>query len=116
MKSWAFFRSTGRVPSAAAFARLRAQTGWRKVRLNEAARTLLYRARPGARPRRHRQGLRGRPREDPTLTACRAFINCVRAGRQPVANAHVDFASGVAAAVANKAVNLEEPQLIPSPA
>ena len=54
--------------------------------------------------------------EDPTLTACRAFIDCVRAGRQPVANAHVGFASGVAAAVANKAVNTEEPQAIPLPA
>ncbi len=54
--------------------------------------------------------------EDPTLTACRAFIDCVRKRQQPVANAHMGFASGVAAAVANRAVNLEEPQTIPQPA
>ena len=54
--------------------------------------------------------------EDPTLTACRAFIECVRTEQQPIADAHVGFASGVAAAVANYAVNVEEPQAIPAPA
>lgn len=53
--------------------------------------------------------------EDPTLTACRAFIECVRTGQQTVANAHVGFASGVAAAMANRAANAEEPQGIPLP-
>ena len=53
--------------------------------------------------------------EDPTLTACRAFIECVRTGQQPIANAHVGFASGVAAAMANRAANTEEPQAIPQP-
>ena len=54
--------------------------------------------------------------EDPTLSACRAFIECVRTGQQPVANAHVGFASAVASAMANRAVNREEPEAIPQPA
>jgi predicted dehydrogenase len=54
--------------------------------------------------------------EDPTLTACRAFIECVRTGQQPTANVRVGFASGVAAAMANRAVNAEEPQTVPQPA
>jgi predicted dehydrogenase len=54
--------------------------------------------------------------EDPTLTACRAFIDCVRTRTQPVANAHIGFASGVSAAMANRAVNTEQPQAIPQPA
>ncbi len=53
--------------------------------------------------------------EDPTFTACRAFIDCVRKKQQPLANAEVAFASGVASACANKAVNLEESQAIPMP-
>ena len=53
--------------------------------------------------------------EDPTLSACRAFIECVRTRQQPRADAHVGFGSGVAAAVANQAVNLEEPREIPQP-
>jgi predicted dehydrogenase len=51
--------------------------------------------------------------EDPTLTACRAFIACVRTKRQPLADARVAFASGVAAAVANRAVNEERPLDLP---
>ncbi len=54
--------------------------------------------------------------EDPTLTACRAFIDCVRSRQQPVADARVGYASGVAAAVANRAVHAEEPLTIPASA
>ncbi len=46
MKGWGFFRSTGRVPSPAALTTLRRQTGWRKVRLDETARTVRFTA-PG---------------------------------------------------------------------
>jgi predicted dehydrogenase len=53
--------------------------------------------------------------EDPTYTALHAFIDCVREKEQPQANAAVAFASGVASACANKAVNTEESQSIPLP-
>jgi predicted dehydrogenase len=43
-------------------------------------------------------------REDPTLTACRAFVECVRAKRQPFANARVGYGSAIGAAIANRAV------------
>ena len=51
--------------------------------------------------------------EDPTLTACRAFIESVRSKQQPVANAGVGYGSGVAAAVANRAVNEEQGLAVP---
>lgn len=54
--------------------------------------------------------------EDPTLSACRAFIQCVRTGEQAFANAEVGFASAIASSVGNKATLLEEPQEIPQPA
>ncbi len=54
--------------------------------------------------------------EDPTLTAVRSFVECVRTGSKPLADAHVGYASGVSAAQANKAANTEEPQKIPMPA
>lgn len=53
--------------------------------------------------------------EDPTLSACRSFIQCVRTRGQAFANAHVGFASAIASSVANKATILEEPQDIPQP-
>lgn len=53
--------------------------------------------------------------EDPTLSACRSFIQCVRTREQAIANAHVGFASAIASSVANKATILEEPQDIPQP-
>jgi thiamine biosynthesis lipoprotein len=46
MKAWGFFRSTGRVPSAAELARVRAESGWRKVRLDPATRMVRFTA-PG---------------------------------------------------------------------
>ena len=51
--------------------------------------------------------------EDPTLTACRAFIECVRANRQPVANARVGYGSAIGAAIANRAVYDEEGIVVP---
>ncbi|MHB8302343.1 MAG: Gfo/Idh/MocA family protein [Acidobacteriaceae bacterium] len=42
--------------------------------------------------------------EDPTLTACRSFIDCVREKRQPFANVDVGFKSGMACSVGKHAV------------
>jgi predicted dehydrogenase len=52
--------------------------------------------------------------EDPTLTSCAAFIDCVRSGQQPLANARIGFASAVASAVAHKAVISGEALSIPA--
>jgi thiamine biosynthesis lipoprotein len=42
MKAWGFFRSTGHVPSDAELARVRAETGWRRVVLNTGTRTVRF--------------------------------------------------------------------------
>lgn len=42
MKAWGFFRSEGRVPSQAELSSVQAQTGWRKVRLDAATRTVRF--------------------------------------------------------------------------
>jgi predicted dehydrogenase len=52
--------------------------------------------------------------EDPTLTACRAFIECVRTKRQPLAGARVGYGSAIAAAIANRAVNEEQGIQVPA--
>jgi thiamine biosynthesis lipoprotein len=46
MKAWGFFRSTGHVPSNAELARVRSETGWRRVVLNAGTRTVRFTA-PG---------------------------------------------------------------------
>lgn len=46
MKAWGFFRSTGRVPTDAELARVRAQTGWKRVVLTAGTRTVRFTA-PG---------------------------------------------------------------------
>jgi predicted dehydrogenase len=52
--------------------------------------------------------------EDPTLIACRAFIECVRARRQPFADARVGYGSAVVAAIANRAVYEEQGIAVPA--
>src|SRR6185437_1056173 len=42
MKAWGFFRSTGRVPSEAELAQVRAETGWKRVVLNTGTRTVRF--------------------------------------------------------------------------
>jgi FAD:protein FMN transferase len=46
MKAWGFFRSIGRVPSDAELARVRAETGWKRVVLDRGTRTVRF-ATPG---------------------------------------------------------------------
>ena len=52
-------------------------------------------------------------KEDPTLTAVRAFVECVRNKQQPLADARVGYGSAVAAAVAHRAVNEERTIALP---
>jgi FAD:protein FMN transferase len=42
MKVWGFFRRTGRVPTDAALARVRAETGWKRVVLTAGTRTVRF--------------------------------------------------------------------------
>jgi FAD:protein FMN transferase len=42
MKAWGFFRSTGRVPTEAELAPVRAETGWKRVVLNAKTRTVRF--------------------------------------------------------------------------
>jgi predicted dehydrogenase len=42
--------------------------------------------------------------EDPTLIACRDFIDCVREKRQPLANADIGFAAAIPCAVGKVAL------------
>jgi FAD:protein FMN transferase len=44
MKAWGFFRSTGHVPTDAELARVRAETGWRRVVLTAGTRTVRFTA------------------------------------------------------------------------
>lgn len=43
--------------------------------------------------------------EDPTLTACRSFIQCVRTKQQPLANVEVGFGSAMAVSIGKHAVD-----------
>lgn len=51
--------------------------------------------------------------EDPTLTACRDFVECVRSKRQPRADARIGYGSAVAAAIANRAVYEDQGLVVP---
>lgn len=42
MKAWGFFRGAGRFPSEAELSRARAQTGWRRVKLDPAGRSISF--------------------------------------------------------------------------
>ena len=52
--------------------------------------------------------------EEPTLTAIRSFIECVRTKAQPAANVHVGYASAISAAYANKAIQSGQREKIPA--
>lgn len=43
--------------------------------------------------------------EDPTATACRAFIDCVRTGKKPIADARVGMGSALGVIVANQSLS-----------
>lgn len=51
--------------------------------------------------------------EDPTLTACRAFIDCVRTKKQPFADVRVGYGSAIATAIGNQALLDETVHAIP---
>ncbi|MDQ2835342.1 MAG: Gfo/Idh/MocA family oxidoreductase [Acidobacteriota bacterium] len=48
--------------------------------------------------------MRVNPEEDPTLTACRAFIQCVREKRKPIADIQVGFGPAITCAVGKEAL------------
>ncbi len=52
---------------------------------------------PGAR-------IDARNAEEPTLTACRAFVQCVRTKTQPIADVHAGFGSAIACSIGKDAV------------
>ena len=54
------------------------------------------------------------PYEDATLTACSAFIQCIRNGATPVAGVDIAYNAAVACSVAHDAVFTEEKTAIPS--
>jgi predicted dehydrogenase len=43
--------------------------------------------------------------EDPTATACAAFIDCIRTGKKPVADARVGLGSALGVIVANQSLH-----------
>jgi hypothetical protein len=53
--------------------------------------------------------------EDPTTTACRAFIDCVRTGKKPIADAHVGMRSALSVITANQSLSAKRELDIPSP-
>ncbi|MFP5233792.1 MAG: Gfo/Idh/MocA family protein, partial [Acidobacteriota bacterium] len=54
-----------------------------------------------------------RNQEDPTLTACRSFVHCVRTHTQPVADVRVGFGSAMACTVGKEAVLQGEMKKVP---
>ncbi|MGF7181581.1 Gfo/Idh/MocA family protein [Tunturiibacter psychrotolerans] len=53
--------------------------------------------------------------EDPTTTACRAFIECIRTGQKPVADARVGMRSAVSVITANQALSARRELDVPAP-
>jgi predicted dehydrogenase len=54
-----------------------------------------------------------RSHEEPTLTACKSFIECVRNKRQPFANVEVGFKSSMACSIGKHAVREQRTMKIP---
>ncbi|WP_035359585.1 Gfo/Idh/MocA family protein [Edaphobacter aggregans] len=52
--------------------------------------------------------------EDPTATACAAFIDCIRTGKKPVADARVGLRAAVGVIVANQSLQERREMAIPS--
>jgi predicted dehydrogenase len=53
--------------------------------------------------------------EDPTTTACRGFINCIRTGQKPVADAHVGLRSALSVITGNESLSAKRELDVPSP-
>jgi predicted dehydrogenase len=53
--------------------------------------------------------------EDPTTTACRAFIDCIRTGQRPIADAHVGAGSALSVITANRSLSAKRELDVPSP-
>jgi predicted dehydrogenase len=51
--------------------------------------------------------------EDPTATACRSFIECIRTGQQPIANAQAGLRAALAVVVANQSLKEKRELEIP---
>jgi len=51
--------------------------------------------------------------EDPTATACKAFIECIRTGQRPIADVHAGLGSALAVVVANASISARRELEIP---
>lgn len=52
--------------------------------------------------------------EDPTQTACRAFVECIRTGKKPLADVHAGHGAALAVISANEAIKARRELPIPS--
>ena len=52
--------------------------------------------------------------EDPAQTACRAFVDCIRTGKKPIADVHAGHGAALAVIVANEAIKARPELPIPS--
>lgn len=51
--------------------------------------------------------------EDPTLACCRAFLDCIRNGKKPVADVRVGYHAAIASVIGNQALYEEKAYAIP---
>ena len=51
--------------------------------------------------------------DDPTLVACRSFVDCVRGKKQPLADVQIGYAAAIAAAYANRSIQSGRKEIIP---